>query len=196
MKVAGSRIGSPAAVHPAGPAEVSSRGRGYAQCSSSFRRSRLRPRLLRRMRTAAPANCVCQEKIARCDVFRETAGRVRTSRRMSAKKRATDRHPPVGATRCRTVAWKRTRSPRRKPGDSGWRYHPTCHADPGSPNKPVSPGFHPGLFVKTGARPKKAPGLEGRLRTSGRRPARRLATDRHPPVGATRCRVSLEAWIL
>ena len=62
---------SPAAVHPAGPAEVSSRGRGYAQCSSSFRRSRLRPRLLRRMRTAAPANCVCQEKIARCDVFRE-----------------------------------------------------------------------------------------------------------------------------
>jgi hypothetical protein len=42
-----------------------------SKSSSSFRRSRLHPRLLRRMRSAAPANCVCQEKTTRCRVFRE-----------------------------------------------------------------------------------------------------------------------------
>ena len=39
-----------------------------------------------------------------------------------------------------------TRSPRRKPGDSGWSHRTACHADLGASNKPVSPGFHPGLF--------------------------------------------------
>jgi hypothetical protein len=39
------------------------------------------------------------------------------------------------------------KSPRRKPGDSGHDHHPTCHADPVTPNDPVSPDFRPGLFV-------------------------------------------------
>ena len=40
------------------------------------------------------------------------------------------------------------KSPRRKPGDSGHDHHPTCHADPVTPNDPVSPDFRPGLFLK------------------------------------------------
>ena len=36
----------------------------------------------------------------------------------------------------------------------------------------------------------RAPGPEGRVSTSGRRPAKRLAEDRHPPVVATGCDVS------
>ena len=49
----------------------SSTGGEKSKSSSSFRRSRLHPRLLRRMRSAAPANCVCQAKTAGCRVSRE-----------------------------------------------------------------------------------------------------------------------------
>ena len=44
------------------------------------------------------------------------------------------------------VAHQRTKSPRWELGDSGCECRPACVADPGSPNGPVSPGFHPGLF--------------------------------------------------
>ena len=54
------------------------------------------------------------------------------------------------------------------------------------PNNPASPDFRPGLFVKL------ASGPEGRVSTSGRRPAKKLAEDRHPPVVATRCDVFRE----
>ena len=39
------------------------------------------------------------------------------------------------------------------------------------PNHPVSPDFRPGLLVK------RAPGPEGRVSTSGRRPAKKKSHD-------------------
>ena len=48
---------------------------------------------------------------------------------------------------------------------------------------------HLGIFIPA------APGPEGRVRTSRRMSAKKLATDRHPPVGAARCDVFREAWI-
>ena len=61
-----------------------------------------------------------------------------------------------------------TRSPRRKPGDSANDHQPTCHADPRSPNNPVSPDFRPGLCVKHALEPS----------TSGRRPAKPVTHHR------------------
>ena len=52
------------------------------------------------------------------------------------------------ATRPFDAACHGNKSPRRKPGDSGCDHHPTCHADPRTPNVPVPPGFRPGLLVK------------------------------------------------
>ena len=43
-----------------------------------------------------------------------------------------------------------TKSPRRKPGDSGHGHRPASYEIPGSPNDAVSPGFRPGLRVKRG----------------------------------------------
>ncbi len=45
------------------------------------------------------------------------------------------------------------------------------HANPGKPNDPVSPDFRPGLLVK------RASGPDGRVSTSGRRPAKRKWQD-------------------
>ena len=50
------------------------------------------------------------------------------------------------------VAQRFIKSPRRELGDSGCECRPACVADPGSPNGPVSPGFHPGLLVEGGGR--------------------------------------------
>ena len=62
--------------------------------ASACRGGRMLRRLYRlpgRMPGAAPANCVCQEKIARCDVFRE----------VSTTAPARSGRPQAGRSRCR-----------------------------------------------------------------------------------------------
>ena len=71
---------------------------------------------------------------------------------------------PHGCIGCHT-------SPRREPGDSGFECRPTCHAGPGKAQGPGVPG------LPSGASYQQALGPEGRVSTSGRRPAKKKSQD-------------------
>ena len=45
------------------------------------------------------------------------------------------------------------KSPRRKPGDSGYDHHPACHADPGNAQRPGAPGVSRGIAFSWAHRP-------------------------------------------
>ena len=100
---------------------------------------------------------------------RGTPGANTSQRATQIRERPTARCPRASArgflSNVRQAGWHDNTSPRRKPGDSGRKHQPTCHADPGTPNRPVSPGFRPGLFVK------RAPGrMAGSAPAAGGRP--------------------------
>ena len=87
------------------------------------------------------------------------------------------------------------KSPRRKPGDSGFECRPTCHAFPGRAQRPGVPGLPSGAFCQTFARrgglgqnqpPGRMPILrpyagrqDGGLNASGRSPPRKNGLDGH-----------------